>query len=120
MRILGNILWVVLGGFLMALGWFLAGIICFITVIGIPLGVQAFKMASLMLWPFGRDVSFSNMGTGSVFLNILWVIFFGWELALGSFILGGFYCVTVIGIPFGLQWFKFAKLALLPFGAQIT
>ncbi|MGV8906675.1 MAG: YccF domain-containing protein [Acetobacterium sp.] len=119
MRILGNILWVILGGFVMAFGWFIAGVICCITVIGIPLGIQAFKMAQLVLWPFGRTVDFSKMGAGSLILNILWIIFFGWELAFGSAVLGVIYCITLIGIPFGLQWFKFAKLALLPFGAEI-
>lgn len=119
MRTFGNILWVILGGFVMALGWFLAGVICCITLIGIPLGIQAFKMAKLVLWPFGRTVDFSKMGTGSVILNILWILIFGWGLAAGSAILGVLYCITIIGIPFGLQWFKFAKLALLPFGAEI-
>lgn len=119
MKTLGNIIWVLFGGFIMALGWFIAGVICCITIIGIPLGLQAFKMANLVLWPFGRTVDFSKMGTGSFILNILWILFFGWELAIGSAILGIFYCITLIGIPFGLQWFKFAKLALLPFGAEI-
>jgi len=119
MRTLGNILWVILGGFVMALGWMIAGVICCITIIGIPLGIQAFKMAQLVLWPFGRTVDFSSMGTGSLILNILWIIFFGGELAIGSAFLGVIYCITLIGIPFGLQWFKFAKLALLPFGAEI-
>lgn len=119
MKMLGNILWVILGGFVMAIGWFLAGIICCITIIGIPLGLQAFKMAQLVLWPFGRTVDFSKMGTGSVILNILWILIFGWGLAAGSAILGVLYCITIIGIPFGLQWLKFAKLALFPFGAEI-
>jgi len=119
MSTFGNILWIVLGGFVMALGWFIAGGICCITIIGIPLGIQAFKMAQLVLWPFGRTVDFSKMGAGSLILNIFWIIFFGWELAIGSAILGVLYCITIIGIPFGIQWFKFAKLALLPFGAEI-
>ncbi|MBC3889342.1 YccF domain-containing protein [Acetobacterium paludosum] len=119
MKVLGNILWVILGGLIMALGWILAGVICCITIIGIPLGIQAFKMAQLVFWPFGKTVDYSKMGTGSVLLNILWLLIFGWGLALGSAILGLVYCITIIGIPFGLQWFKFAKLALLPFGAEI-
>jgi len=119
MSTFGNIIWIVLGGFVMALGWFIAGVICCITIIGIPLGIQAFKMGQLVLWPFGRTVDFSKMGAGSLILNIFWIIFFGWELAIGSAILGMLYCITLIGIPFGIQWFKFAKLALLPFGAEI-
>lgn len=120
MKILGNIIWVILGGLIMALLWCVAGIICCITIIGIPLGIQAFKFASLVFWPFGRDVDFSNMGVGSVIMNILWLVFLGWELAAGSAVLGLFYCITIVGIPFGLQWFKFAKLALMPFGAEIV
>ena len=100
MKVLGNIIWIIFGGLVMALGWLLAGVICCITIIGIPLGIQAFKMAQLVFWPFGKMVDYSKMGTGSVLLNILWLL--------------------IIGIPFGLQWFKFAKLALLPFGAEIT
>lgn len=119
MRTLGNILWVILGGIVMALWWFVVGVICCITIIGIPLGVQAFKMAQLVLWPFGKMVDYSRMGTGSVVLNIFWILIFGWGLAAGSAILGVLYCITIIGIPFGLQWFKFAKLALFPFGAEI-
>jgi uncharacterized membrane protein YccF (DUF307 family) len=119
MHFIGNIIWVIFGGFLLSLLWYIAGAICCITIIGIPFGLQAFKMGNLVLWPFGRDVDFSEMGTGSVILNFLWIVFFGWELAMLSGIIGVLFCVTIIGIPFGLQWFKFAKLALLPFGAKI-
>ena len=120
MSIIGNIIWIILGGLIMAIAWLIAGILCCITIIGIPLGLQAFKMAQLVFWPFGKTVDYSKMGTGSVILNILWILIFGWGLAAGSAILGIVYCITLIGIPFGLQWFKFAKLALFPFGAQIT
>ncbi|MDK2937330.1 MAG: hypothetical protein PWP16_1274 [Eubacteriaceae bacterium] len=119
MRVLGNIIWVVFGGFIMAVGWLLAGVIACITIIGIPFGLQAFKMANLVLWPFGRTVEYYNLKTTSIILNVFWIFLFGWELAVASAILGVIFCITLIGIPFGLQWFKFALLGLFPFGAEI-
>jgi uncharacterized membrane protein YccF (DUF307 family) len=120
MRLIGNILWFVLGGVVLALLWFLAGLLCCITIVGIPIGLQCFKFASLMLWPFGRDIDYSAVGAGSMLVNLLWIMLLGWELALAAAAVGVFYMVTIIGIPFGLQAFKFVKLALLPFGARIV
>jgi uncharacterized membrane protein YccF (DUF307 family) len=120
MRVIGNILWFILGGFILWLMWLLAGLLCCITIIGIPIGVQCFKFSSLMLHPFGRDIDYSQAGFGSFLVNILWIILLGWELALTAVLIGLFFCVTIIGIPFGLQAFKFAKLALMPFGARIV
>lgn len=120
MRFIGNILWFIFGGVILGLAWFLAGLLCCITIIGIPLGIQCFKFASLALWPFGRDVDFSHAGVVSLLVNILWILLLGWELAVTAVTIGLVYCVTIIGIPFGLQAFKFAKLALLPFGARIV
>lgn len=120
MRIIGNILWFIFGGVLLFLLWAIAGLLCFISIIGIPLGIQCFKFASLMLSPFGRDIDYSQAGVGSLLVNVLWIVLLGWELALFSIIIGLIYCVTIIGIPFGLQSFKFAKLALMPFGARIV
>ncbi len=119
MNSLGNVIWLIFGGLIMALFWFLAGVIMCITIIGIPFGLQAFKMGSLILWPFGKEIAYANMKTGSILLNILWIVLFGWELAFASFILGVVFSITIIGLPFGLQWFKFASLALFPFGASI-
>jgi len=120
MRFIGNILWFIFGGIILAVLWFLAGLLCCITIIGIPIGLQCFKFASLMLWPFGRDIDFSRAGVGSFLLNILWILLLGWELALAAVMIGIVYSITIIGIPFGLQAFKFAKLALMPFGAKIV
>jgi uncharacterized membrane protein YccF (DUF307 family) len=120
MKAIGNILWFLLGGFLLALLWALAGIVLCITLIGIPFGIQCFKTASLMLHPFGYDVDYGTMGVPSFFGNILWICLLGWELALTSLAAGLFCCITIVGIPFGLQSFKFAKLALMPFGAKIV
>ena len=119
MSLLGNILWLILGGLLSAIGWFLAGVICCITIIGIPVGIQCMKLAALVLSPFGKTVDYGSVSSGSVLLNIIWMLFCGWELAVSSFVLGVLCCITIIGIPFGLQHFKFAMLALMPFGTEI-
>ncbi len=119
MRIIGNILWIILGGFLSALGWWLAGIIWCITIVGIPIGVQCFKLASISLNPFGKEVHYEG-GAVSFILNVLWFILSGLPLAIGNFLMGLILCVTIIGIPFGKQFFKIAKLALRPFGAVVV
>ncbi len=117
MRLLGNIIWFVFGGLIAALLWVILGILLSITIIGIPLGLQCFKFASLVLFPFGREVTI-NFEKHPI-ANILWVIFFGWEMALSYVAIGAIFCITIIGIPFGLQWFKLTTLALFPFGAKI-
>ncbi|MBO5868261.1 MAG: YccF domain-containing protein [Oscillospiraceae bacterium] len=119
MRTLGNLLWVLLGGALLALLWYMAGLILCCTIIGIPLGIQCFKLGTLMLWPFGRDVLYGG-GAGSCLLNLVWNVLFGWELAGIAATCGVLWCCTIVGIPFGLQFFKFAKLAFSPFGAEIV
>lgn len=118
MGCLGNILWFIFGGFLSAIGWFLVGCVWCITIVGIPIGLQCFKIAGLSLWPFGKEVVPSSR-TGSLILNILWLIFGGLELALNHLLWGLLLSITIIGIPFGQQHFKLAKLALVPFGAEI-
>jgi len=120
MRLIGNILWFILGGEILGLLWLIAGLLCCLTIVGIPLGLQCFKFARMAFWPFGYDIDFSRMGAISLLANILWLLFFGWELSLVSIAFGLVFCVTIVGIPFGIQYFKFAKLALLPFGAKIV
>lgn len=117
MRTLGNIIWLIFGGFFMAIGFYLLGLILCITIIGIPFGLQAFKVGSFVLWPMGKDIVMEF--NEHPIANILWAIIFGWELMLGSFGLAIAYCVTIIGIPFGIQWFKIGLLALFPFGADL-
>lgn len=121
MSLLGNIIWIVFGGLLMSAAYFFLGIVYCISIVGIPVGLQLFKMASLSLYPFGREVRDRNgeMGCWSMFLNILWIVFGGVEMALGHAVIGLFFCITVVGIPFGLQHFKLAVLALMPFGKEI-
>ena len=118
MKILGNILWLICGGILAAICWGVAGCLWCITVVGIPIGLQCFKMMGLTLWPFGKNITYGS-GTVSFLMNVLWILFPGLELCLGHIILGGVLCLTIIGIPFGLQNFKLARLALMPFGAEV-
>jgi len=119
MTLLGNILWLILGGFLSGLGWIIAGIVWCVTIIGIPVGLQCFKLASLSFFPFGREVRYEGQAV-SFIVNVLWFIVSGFVLAMGNFIIGCLLCITIIGIPFGKQFFKLAKLALAPFGAVIV
>lgn len=119
MRILGNILWFVFGGFLNGLAWIISGLIWCITIIGIPYGRQCFKFASMSFFPFGKEVIYGG-GAISLIANIIWLIFFGIWMAISNLIAGLVCCITIIGIPFGLQFFKLAKLSLTPFGAKIV
>ncbi len=119
MGCLGNALWFIFGGIWMGLGWVLVGCLWCITIIGIPIGLQCFKFAKLAFFPFGKEVVFGG-GVGSLLLNILWLIFGGIPLAVGAALNGVVFCITIIGIPFGLQCFKIAKLALMPFGASVV
>ena len=112
MRLLGNICWFVFGGFLSGMAWVLSGVLWCITIIGIPYGMQCFKFATISFWPFGRKISF--------LVNIIWFVVNGWWMALGNFIIGCVWCITIIGIPFGKQFFKIAKLSLRPFGADVV
>lgn len=118
MSFLGNILWFIFGGFLSGLSWIIAGILCCITIIGIPLGLQWFKFASLAFAPFGKEIEYGG-GAPSFLANVIWLIFCGLPMAIENFVIGCIWCITFIGIPFGLQFFKIAKLSLAPFGAEI-
>lgn len=119
MNFIGNIIWLLFGGLIAGIAWFIAGLILCITIIGIPFGTQCFKIALFVLWPFGKEIELGNFGAGGLLLNIIWLIVFGWELAVAHLGIGLLFCLTIIGIPFGLQHFKFAKLGLIPFGARI-
>ena len=119
MNFLGNILWFVFGGFLSGLAWILSGCIWCISIIGIPVGLQCFKFAGMAFWPFGKDVVYGG-GAFSFLVNIIWIFFFGLEMALGNLLIGCLWCITIVGIPFGLQFFKIAKLSLMPFGAEVV
>ena len=119
MRLLGHILWFIFGGFLSGLSWLLAGCLWCATIIGIPYGLQCFKFASISFFPFNKEVEYGT-GTVSFLVNVIWFLVSGFWMALSNLIIGCLWCVTIVGIPFGMQFFKIAKLALAPFGARIV
>jgi uncharacterized membrane protein YccF (DUF307 family) len=121
LRAIGNVLWFLLAGIWLAIGYVLAGLVLCITIIGIPFGIQAFKLAGFTLWPFGRAVVRSaEGGVLEIIFNLLWLILFGWVLFLAHLTAGLLLCITIIGIPFGVQAFKLGVLSLWPFGRSIV
>ncbi|MCP4551483.1 MAG: YccF domain-containing protein [Bacteroidetes bacterium] len=121
MKTLGNLIWLLFGGLWVAIEYFIASILLMITIIGIPFGFQTLKLASLALWPFGRDVVPSHQGTGclSTLMNIIWLFIGGIWIALTHVLFGVLLAITIIGIPFAMQHFKLASVALTPFGREI-
>ena len=117
MKILANIIWFIFGGFFIGMTWIILGLLLCLTIIGIPFGKQCFKAAGLTFMPFGKTVE-CNFDRYPI-VNIIWVLLIGWEMALGYLFSGLLCCVTIIGIPLGLQSFKMMKLAFLPFGAIV-
>lgn len=117
MSLVLNVLWLVFGGLIAAVVWFVTGIIYMISIIGIPIGLQYFKFSRLMLSPFGKEVVI-RFDKHPV-INTIWAIILGWIIASGYLIIGLLWSISIIGIPVGLQWFKFSKLALFPVGAEI-
>ena len=118
MKTIANIIWFLFGGIWLGLGWALLGLLLCITIIGIPLGKQCFKAAKLTFAPFGKTVD-THFDKHPV-ANLIWALLIGWEMALGYLVSGLICCITIIGIPMGLQAFKLMKLALLPFGATVV
>lgn len=118
MGCLGNVIWFLCGGVILGLSWLLTGCLWCITIIGILVGMQCFKFAALSFFPFGKEITYGG-GAGSLLLNIIWLLVSGLPLAIESALLGCLLCITIIGIPFGLQHFKIAKLALMPFGSVV-
>ena len=120
MRFLLNVIWLVFGGLFLALGYALAGLVCFLLIVTIPFGIAAFRMANYALWPFGRDVvRRPTAGVASAVGNILWVVLFGWWLALGHIVTAIAQFATIIGIPLGLANLKLVPISLFPLGAEI-
>ena len=121
MDLFGNLIWLLFGGLLAAIGYFIGGLVLCITVIGIPWGLQCFKIAGLVLWPFGKRVVSDSRDTGclSVFFNLIWIICGGWYTALVHIIMGLLLSITIIGIPWGRQHFKLIEISLMPFGKRI-
>ena len=121
MKILGNIIWVLFGGFFIALEYFVSSIGLFITIIGIPFGIQTLKLGVLALWPFGSQVVDIPQSSGclSFLMNVIWFFIGGVWIFLSHLLFGVIICITIIGIPFGMQHFKLARLAITPFGHDV-
>ena len=121
MKTLGNIIWLIFGGFIMSVGYFLSGLILMITIIGIPFGLQIMKLGIMALWPFGSSVVPTNNSGGCLLtiFNIIWILVGGLAISISHLILGLLFFITIIGIPFGRQHFKMARLALTPFGFTV-
>lgn len=121
MRLILNIIWLVLCGFWMAVGYVVAGVILAITVIGIPFTIASFRMANFALWPFGRRlVDAPGACTMSLIGNVVWLVLAGWWLAIGHVVAGVAMCLTIIGIPLGIASFKLVPVSLLPLGKEIV
>lgn len=122
MNLLGNIVWLVFGGIIIAIQYFIGSLFLFITIVGIPFGLQTLKMASMALWPFGRDTRVDVRSSGCLYIlmNVIWLLFGGIWIALSHAFFGALLCITIIGIPFGLQHFKLTAIALSPFGRDIV
>ena len=119
MRLLLNVLWFVLGGWISGALWILAGVILAVTVIGLPWTPAAFRIAGFSAWPFGRAIVERDYGVGSGCLNVLWLVLAGWWLALHHLVLAAALAVTIIGIPFAWQHVKLALLSLTPVGKSV-
>jgi uncharacterized membrane protein YccF (DUF307 family) len=121
MRAILNVIWLVLEGLWMAIAYAIAGLICFVLIITIPFGIAAFRIANYVLWPFGRTIEpRQSAGVASLVGNIIWIILFGWWLALGHLAAGVLLCLTIIGIPLGLASFKIIPVTLMPLGVRIV
>jgi len=116
-----NILWLIFGGFFLGLSWCFLGLIWCITIIGIPFGTQAFKIGIFIFWPFGKEIVEKEGGSSGIdcILNVVWFIFGGAFLCIASAIDGVLFCISIFGIPCGLQLFKLAGVACAPFGKEI-
>lgn len=121
MKILGNIIWLIFGGFIIAIEYFIASLALMITIIGIPFAVQTLKLGIFALWPFGSEIRTDIRASGCIYIlgNILWLMLGGLAIALSHALFGLLLCITIIGIPFGIQHFKLVGIALSPFGRNI-
>lgn len=122
MNALGNIVWLLFGGIIIAIQYLIGSLVLFITIIGIPFGLQTLKMASMALWPFGRDTRVDVRASGCIYIlmNVIWLLTGGIWIALSHALFGLLLCITIIGIPFGMQHFKLTAIALSPFGRDIV
>lgn len=121
MNFFGNVIWLILGGLMAALGYLFGGFVLCITIVGIPWGLQCFKLAELVLWPFGKKVvsDTGDMGCLNIVFNLIWIVCGGLYTAIVHLVMGFILCLTVIGIPWGKQHFKLVEISLMPFGKKI-
>lgn len=122
MNIIGNMLWLLFGGLISAVGYLIGGFVLCLTIVGIPFGLQCFKLATFVLWPFGRMAVGTNASGGCLvlLLNILWIICAGFWIAISHIVFGLLLFITIIGIPFARQHFKLVEISLMPFGKTIV
>jgi len=121
MSFLGNMIWLIFGGFISGMGYILGGVLTLLTIVGIPFGTQAIKLGVATMTPFGREIVISKEADNplNMLFNILWVIIFGWEIAISHLLHGLVLAITIIGLPFARQHFKLIPLALFPFGKEL-
>jgi len=121
MRLILNVIWLIFGGLWLALGYFAAGLLCFILIITIPFGFAAFRIGVYALWPFGRTIDRRpTAGLASLIGNVIWIILFGWWLAIAHLVTGIMLCLTIIGIPLGLGNFKLIPISMVPLGVRVV
>ena len=122
MSILGNIIWLLFGGIVMFIEYIVAGVLMCLTIIGIPFGIQIFKLSTLAIWPFGSTVVNTPQSNGCLFtlMNIIWILLGGFWIAVSHLLFGVLFAITIIGIPFAKQHFKLAGLAITPFGKRVN
>lgn len=123
MKFIGNLIWLIMGGLLTAVMYWIAGILMCITIIGIPFGVQLVKIGTLSLWPFGHDltpIAGSESSCLQIIFNVLWIALGWWEIALTHLTFGLILCCTIVGIPWGIQHFKLAMASIIPFGKEVV
>ena len=121
MNSVGNIFWLLLGGIIIAVIYYIVGLLMCITLIGIPFGIQLFKLGTYALWPFGHELVYRPYEPGcvSVVMNLIWILLGWWEIAILHVVFGLIFLVTIVGIPFGVQHFKMAIGSIFPFGKEI-
>lgn len=121
MSLIGNILWFVFGGFLSFLGYAVGALLLCVTIVGIPFGLQAWKIGVAVLWPFGKEIRTAPKADSPLnfVFNLIWLVLFGWEIALAHLISAGVLAITILGLPFAWQHLKLVPLSLLPFGREL-
>ena len=123
MKFIGNLIWLIMGGLLTAVMYWIAGILMCITIIGIPFGIQLVKIGTLSLWPFGHDltpIAGNESSCLQIVFNVLWIVLGWWEIALTHLTFGLILCCTIVGIPWGIQHFKLAMASIIPFGKEVV